>query len=381
MNRKYFQGRVAVVAIMVLLLGANQVAAGEADGPDLGVDRYQGPWQLMAPMREVSANLTWMVQETERFPAVCTRLILPSSETRRRASRALSLLLQGRVDEARWRFSRIGFEVVRLDTGMRKLLVVHEAPMSRFRGWGFIAINPAPLRQLVIEAPHPQHDRGTGALAAELMDRLGARALILATTHRCAARRASSCQGHTGACKQRWSYGRYRRSDRAHATNTIFHAAHLELTWAEPSLVVVQVHGFARRPLRRRHVIISDGTRLPGRRGNHANGLARIIRAELPRRRRGLVKSCNETSRQRYLCGTHNVQGRQLNGSKNPCRRPARRSSNRFVQVELSMDARTKGGLIPRDVLARAMARYWPSLRDARPTMEERRGAKSDSGW
>ena len=367
MNKNYSQVRVAVMAIMVLLLEANLAAAGEADGSGQGEDRYQGPWQLTGPVREVSASLTWMVRETERFPAVCTRLALPSRETRRRARRALGLLLRGRVDEAHWRFGRIGFEVVRLNTGKRKLLVVHEAPHSRFRGWGFIAVNPTPLRHLVIEAPHPQHDRGTGALAADLMDRLGARALILATTHRCAARRASKCQGRTGACKQRWNYGRYRRSDRAHSTNTIFHAAHLELTWAEPSLLVVQVHGFARRPLRRRHVIISDGTRLPGRRGNHANGLARIIRAELPRRRRGLVKSCNETSRQRYLCGTHNVQGRQLNGSRNPCRRPARRSSNRFVQVELSMDARTQGGLIPRDVLVRAMARYWPVPRGARP--------------
>ena len=351
-----------VLAPTLLLMAGTASWAGEADNLISEEGLYHGPWQLPGPMLEMSASLPWMVRELERLPAVCTDLSFPSRRTRRRARLALALLLDGRVDQARWRFGQIGFEVLRLNTGKHRLLVVREAPGGGFRGWDFIAVNPDHERPLVIEAPHPQHDRGTGALAAELMAQLGARALVLATTHRCAARRASTCHGRTGACKQRWNYGRYRRSDRAHITNTIFHAAHLELMQRDRSLVAVQVHGFARRPMRMRHVIISDGTRLPGRKGNHANGLARAIRAQLPRRRRGLVKSCNETSRQRYLCGTHNVQGRQVNGSRNPCRRAARRSRNRFVQLELSSDARKPGGIIPRGILARAMGAYWGKI-------------------
>jgi hypothetical protein len=299
-----------------------------------------------------------MVRSLPRIRDECRPIRFPTEAELALSRRALRHLLAGRVKAARELYALLGFQVLDLE---RRLHLVMEPKGPALRGWGFYAINPQPRRPLVLEAPHPVHDWRTGELAAELFERLGARALLVATTHRCASKVPTECQGRTGACRQIWGRGRYRRSDRAHATNTLFHAAHRELLEGEGETVAIQIHGFGRRPARRRHIVLSDGTRLPGRRASLSNGLARAIRRLLPRRRRRLVRSCNETSRQRYLCGTHNVQGRHANGSPDPCRRPARRSRNRFVQLELSMDARKPGGLIDPELLPRAMERLWPA--------------------
>ena len=310
----------------------------------------------------VSGDLLQVVRSLPRIRDECRPVRFPTDAELAMSRRALRLLLSGRTKPARELYALLGFQVLDLQEAGRRLHLVLELAGPALRGWGFYAVNPRPRRRsLVLEAPHPVHDRHTGELAAELFERLGARALLIATTYRCASKLPTECQGRTGACRQVWGRGRYRRSDRAHATNTLFHAAHRELLEGEAGTVAVQVHGFGRRPGRRRHIVLSDGTRLPGRRASLSNGLARAIRRLLPRRRRRLVRSCNETSRQRYLCGTHNVQGRHANGSPDPCRRPARRSRNRFVQLELSLDARKPGGLIEPEVLPRAMERLWPA--------------------
>jgi hypothetical protein len=307
-----------------------------------------------------SGRLVDLVAATMHVRDECRPLRFPSDLQLATFRTALRHLLRGELEEARWLFGVLGFELLELVDGEVQLIVVKEVPGVAPRGWGLYAVNLRPSRPLVLEAPHPQHDRFTGEQTADLAVRLGARALILATTHRCASKRPTSCWGRTGACRQSWGRGRYRRSDRAHITRAMFHAAHAELLESDPGLTAVQIHGFSRRPARRRHFVISDGTRLPGRPTSRSNRLARAIRALLPRRKRRLVRSCNETSRQRYLCGTHNVQGRHANGSPDPCRLAARRSLDRFVQIEQSLDARTPGGLIDPEILPAAMARVWP---------------------
>lgn len=311
------------------------------------------------PGRPISASLERMVRYLPSIRSECRPVRFPSAAELIMSRQALRHLLRGETDRARALYALLGFEVLEAVEGERRYLVVRESPGAAVRGWGFYVVNPHWRRPLVLEAPHPVHDWRTGIQAAEWMTRLGARALLVATTHRCASKHPTSCQGRTGACRQVWGRGRYRRSDRAHATNTLFHAAHMELLEGDPRLVAMQIHGFRRRPGRRRHIILSDGTRLPGRRDSRSNGLARQVRRLMPPRRRRLVASCNETSRQRYLCGTHNVQGRHANGSTWPCRRPARHSLNRFIQIEQSMDARKPGGLVEDDVLVRAIERYW----------------------
>jgi hypothetical protein len=357
--------RVTSRTCLTLLAALAAGGSSEAQSQSLPLAAWSGPvspgFVAPSPLLGRSARLSDVVQDLDRIRARCKLLRLPDAHQRTAFRVALRQLLDGRLDRARWGLSELGFQLQWLHDSGQRLLVIRERPDHETRGWGFYVVNPRPLRLLVLEAPHPQHDIGTGIQAARLMVRLGARALLVATTHRCASTRPTRCQGRTGACRQAWGRGRYRASDRAHLTRTLFHTAHVELMDGNPRLVAVQIHGFFRRPMRRRHIIISSGTRLPGRRGSISRGLARAIRRELPRRRRRLVKSCNETSRQHYLCGTHNVQGRHTNGSARPCFRPARRASNRFLHVEQSMDARTAGGKMEPEVLARAMERLWPA--------------------
>ena len=323
----------------------------------------------------VSGTLVDQVRALDRVRARCRRLEVPSTAKLNRSRLALSRLLRGRVAEARLLYGELGFEVLELHRPGQLLYVVREEPRETPRGWGFYVVNPRPLRMLVLEAPHSQHDLHTGVQAAELMVRLQARALLVSTTHRCASTRPTRCGGHTGACRQIRRHGRFRSSDRAHITRSLFHAAHVTLMEDDPRLVAVQLHGFSRRPWRRRHVILSDGTRRYGRRSSLSNGLARVMRAMLPARRRHLVRSCNERG-QRYLCGTSNVQGRHTNGSPDPCRTPARRSSNRFIQVEQSLDARTPGGRFDHHLLRRAMERLWPERKHVLRT-----GRGLPGGW
>ncbi len=351
------RGQLAL-ALLVTLATPAQGRGDPPAGADLRVSwadlGFTGPPVISGRLEDFvrSARVT--------FP-YCRIHKLPEPEEMQRAREALRTLLQGDPPGARLLFRELGFELLELEDPEGKVLLIKEFAGDGARGWGLYAVNLSPRRPLVLEAPHPSHDRYTGEQAARLMLRLGGRALLLATTHRCTATTASRCQGITGACRQIVDMGRYRSSDRAHIVQTIFHALHQELLDGDRSLVAVQLHGFSRRPGRRRHIILSDGTQLPGRHRSISNGLARALRDQLPRKLRRYVKSCNETSRQNFLCGTHNVQGRHANGSRNPCRKAAKRSRNRFLQVEQSLDVRTEGGLWNPGLLLRAMERQWPA--------------------
>lgn len=283
----------------------------------------------------------------------------PDENQRASAREALRLLLAGQREAARQRLATIGFELFRLDAGNRHYLVIQETPRPRMKGWTFLAINPAGRRPLLLEAPHPRHDRLTGNQAVDYMVELDARALLLSTTYRCASARASRCSGRTSACRARTRRGRYRASDAAHIASSFFEAFHETLMSEDRKLVAVQLHGFARRPSRRVHVMVSDGTRLPGSRRSFANRLARLLRRMSGRRR--AVRSCNERNNRGWLCGIQNVQGRFVNGSRDPCRRRARRSTNRFLHIEQSASARRAGHPLSPALLRRALGQLFPA--------------------
>ena len=197
-----------------------------------------------------------------------------------------------------------------------------------------IAIAKTPVRDAVIEAPHPVKDRDTDRQAAILFFEVGARALIIAGANRCAAWAESPCSGMTGIC----GGGRnpYRVSDPAHNTLTLFHVAHLYFTRAWPKSVVVQPHGFNNSGYKP-WFVISDGTRESRPNGQ---GLPERVRdrinASLSRDDRAV--SCQDpTDRDistRWLCATTTVQGRHLNGSPDACRVASDKSSGRFLHIE-----------------------------------------------
>lgn len=198
----------------------------------------------------------------------------------------------------------------------------------------------APQRDLIVQAPHSVADRATDIQSAIALTRLGARALVLAGAHRCAARAESACSGRTRICGD----GRapYRTSDVAHSPDTRFHTAHLILTGAWPEAAVVQLHGFVVKGTDA-WVVLSDGSR-ESRPGDTAlTGQVRDgVRAWFRRPERAV--SCQDPDDERFdyrtLCARTNVQGRHLNGVTDVCSDSAEAASGRFLHVEQAWEIR-----------------------------------------
>jgi len=276
------------------------------------------------------------------------------------ARRAFEQLAKGHYERGALLLSHLGFETTRVEDDGPSYYLVQEPTI---RGWGYYVVNPNTETPLIVEAPHAENDAHTDEQAIDVLLKLNARALLVSTAYRCATRVRSRCSGRTLACeyrKQRWAP--YRISDVAHTERAIFHVAHAALFEQWNDSLVVQLHGFDRRPGRRMHFIVSDGTRRRRRRDSLSNRLVRLLRRHVRPRRS--VLSCNNPERlpgsAPPLCGTQNVQGRHANGSANPCRRSPRRSRNRFVHIEQSLDARTPGGKIDPQTLLFALIDLLP---------------------
>lgn len=284
----------------------------------------------------------------------------PDALARALAREAFLHLLAGDPEASSARFQWLGFRLIELHASDARYFVARETAAQVSRGWGAYVINPHPARPYVIEAPHPQNDRYTDSQALSLFQQLGARALLLSTSYRCAARTKSRCGGRTRACGDKRRSRAYPVSDPAHTDESVFHAAHEALLASSRQLIAVQIHGFDRRPDRHVHLLVSDGTRRPSARRSLSNRLARKIQRKLGDRHAAL--SCNDYAEAPLpaLCGTQNVQGRHANGSTEPCTRPARRASKRFLHIEQSVDARLPGGWVEPSVLAEALAEIVP---------------------
>jgi len=137
------------------------------------------------------------------------------------------------------------------------LIVRENVPPSL--GWGTVVLRLGAARPLVIEVPHPAADEGSELEAAAIFRQVRARALLLAGTHRCANTAFSPCLGVTMACGQQEPY---RQSDTAHATQTMFHAAHRALVPCGGERVAIQLH--VNSLLSCPDVFISNGTLNPG---------------------------------------------------------------------------------------------------------------------
>lgn len=258
---------------------------------------------------------------------------MPNSRKRAAAFvRALDALVDGRIAKARGHATAAGYAIAEKPQNGRRYRILFERAKA---GIGpMVAIAVSPVRDAVIEAPHPVIDRATDSQAIALFFQLGARALVIAGANRCAARASSPCSGRTRVCGD--GRERYRTSDAAHNVETLFHLAHRTFMRRWPNAVAVQPHGFnnAGSPV---WFVISDGS--GGKRAGDAGLTGRVrdrIRRALGRRDRAV--SCQDSAdrdiRTRWLCATTNVQGRALNGSGDACRVAAKRSSGRFLHIE-----------------------------------------------
>lgn len=207
--------------------------------------------------------------------------------------------------------------------------VMQWAPEVPGRGWPQVALRLHPSIPLILEAPHPQFDLHTHEEAVYLFDALEARALVVAGTHRCANPRPAGCTGRTSVCGGRPEP--YRESDMAHVTDSHFQAAHAALAERFAEDVVISFHGMGAAG-----ASLSNGTTQPVSIHDPIARLASALRWVFPD---VPVTSCNRypgAHRRVHLCGTTNVQGRELNGSPNACSVAARQGSQRFIHFEQS---------------------------------------------
>ncbi len=216
-------------------------------------------------------------------------------------------------------------------------VVVYEDPTDYHPS---LILNQKPRFDLILEVPHAGLETGTVAQAAFLMQKLGARAILMSGMHRCAASTYSDCDGKTSVCGE--SEG-YRTSDAAHSVDGVFQDIHQRLTRAWPKSLVIQLHGM--RPSDQGPMVILSST-AKGLKGD--DGPVGDLRASLRKQFKDkvLVFSCHnpEDLKQgfRLLCGFTNVQGREINGSTDPCDDNATSSAERFIHVEQDYEINTE---------------------------------------
>lgn len=249
----------------------------------------------------------------------------PESATFEAALR--EVLESGGTASAAAKLAEVGYELSTFadDSGGAFLVVEEKAPQ---KGRGTVIVNLAPARELWLEAPHADSDAGTLRQSAAHLVSLGARALIVTGSNRCANAKATPCDGKSDVCG-----GTKRISDAAHYDNSFFMSAHKALRAKYPAAVAVSLHGMQTDA--NEAAVISDGTDTPGP-SSVSVKVRDALNAKLGNAQERAF-SCNDPNDQgkyRPLCGTTNVQGRFDNQSPNACGAPATNASGRFVHLE-----------------------------------------------
>jgi len=319
MHRDTFGAAIAAILLFSGFLGAGLTAAGAAAAADGVLDiLFDAPHRMADSMIDMPA-----VGPVEApFKA------------------ALDAAAKGDLAAARRQAATAGYAIVEKSEDGRRYFILMERDGA---GVGpTVAIARNPVRDVVIEAPHPIIDRYSDREAAVLFLALGARALVLSGANRCASKEASACSGKTRVCHD--GNNPYRTSDPSHNPATLFHVAHLAFTRRWPQSIVFQPHGFDNAG-NSVWFVISDGSKekRPGDdrlTGRIRDGLRTALGADR-------AVSCQDPDdrdiKTRWLCATNTVQGRDLNGSSDACRKSAVTASGRFLHIEQTYDEVRKG--------------------------------------
>lgn len=208
-------------------------------------------------------------------------------------------------------------------------VILERTPEATARFWGTYVFNTAPRRQhLVIQSPHPIYDTNTGYQGIRMYRTTSARAFFVSGTHRCNGTTYTSCDGTTTVCNS--TSAPYRYSDMAHVVDSAFQVTTEALFADDPSLVIVQAHGFA-QGAGDPDLVISNGTTWHPTGTDYASAVAAAIEA-IDGTLDAAVVHVNPGASD--LWATNNTQGRLLNGSASPCGTPAITATGRFVHVE-----------------------------------------------
>lgn len=249
---------------------------------------------------------------------------------------AMQELFAAGAGEATPQFNALNYDVTTLtDTTNNHTYAVVQERRSGSRGLGTYIVDAAYTRNVILEVPHPILDTKTDSEGAAMLTALGARALFIGGTSRCANRSAASpCGGTTGVCSGGVEQP-FRQSDAGHFTQTFFQAAHAATLSLKAT--VFSLHGNSSAVP---DVEISNGTKIGAASTALVNRLRDAIAAQAIN-----VASCNLASDNPSalnLCGTTNVQGRMTNGSPDPCGTAASSASGGFIHIEQHLNVRNE---------------------------------------
>ena len=212
------------------------------------------------------------------------------------------------------------------------------------RGWGTLITDPAPLREVIILAPHPLSDRGTHVQGVQVFQGVRARAVLVAGAHR-----AASERGGDGAC------GDSRVSDPTHSVETMFQptlSEAMELyAQLQRDFVVLQFHGMAETTCAGVDVHLSNGS------GESVDDRVLQLQLALQQLAPDWTVTTPETDTACGMSGSRNVQVRLLAGVpyEEVCDPRPAPGSPQFVHIEQKREVRSDV-----DVWVRAVRDTWP---------------------
>ncbi|MEQ6123946.1 T9SS type A sorting domain-containing protein [Pseudotenacibaculum sp. MALMAid0570] len=257
---------------------------------------------------------------------------IPSNANLTTWENCITSLLSGDLTTARTHADAVNYEIVLYtDTAFSPSInnyYVLKEKSSPTNYWGtYVFLQAAASNEMVIQAPHSDHDFNTGKQAIYSFVRLQNFALFLNGTHRCNHNQASTCSGTTSVCSG--SSEAFKVSDLAHNTNSVFQKTTEVIYNTYSTSVFVQLHGFTKLASDP-YVILSNGTDQTPSGTDYALELKNALSNEDATLTFQIAHIDNWTR----LVGFTNTQGRYINQSANPCNLSATSSTGRFVHVE-----------------------------------------------
>ena len=252
-----------------------------------------------------------------------------NTETKKSWGMSFNDLLEGNIDSALGKAKKAHYNLCKNEVEE----IYQWIPLKKGLPWIFFRQKGL---DLILETPHPIFD-GTLNQSIKMFRKSNAKILIVSGTHRCTNQEISGCSGTTTACSktERKPYG---VSDPAHNDRTLFHTMHLKTNEAFPNSITISIHGMAASG-----VSLSDGTSLETTKNSFVARLAENLSKNLKGED---VTTCNNyegAKRKLHLCGTTNVQGRNLNDVLEPCTVSAKKSTGKFIHMEQGRTVRSKG--------------------------------------
>lgn len=194
--------------------------------------------------------------------------------------------------------------------------------------WGTYVFNPSYCRELVIQAPHPRKDFNTARQGIHVFRESESLFFAMAGTHRCNHSDTTMCSGLTEVCGED-DPARYRISDLAHTTESLFQRTTQELYSEFNNSYFLSLHGFTKKNSDP-YVILSNGTRQTPNPdyisilATELDNIDPILSSEIAHVNQNWDR----------LIGFTNTQGRLINGSNDHCSSNANTTDGRFLHIE-----------------------------------------------